>query len=155
MWLLANIAAHSKEARRIVVESGFVLSMSTFMSTVKKVRRGVLSVLSWAITNCLQQHQKVPISHFEGLTDVWISCLLMDCDRLLTDTLYGMAFFAELDDRYIEWLCSRGSVGFYHTVVQHISSKNPEVHGPALRLCGNLCYGRDTHVDRLIEAGLF
>lgn len=38
--------------------------------------------------------------------------------------------------------------------MQHISNKEPDVHGPALRLCGNLCYGRDAHVERLIASGL-
>ena len=85
---------------------------------------------------------------------MWISCLVLDSERLVSDTLFGMAFFAELDDQNVEWLCSRGGVGFYRTVVQHVANKNPEVHGPALRLSGNLCYGRDAHVERLISSGL-
>ena len=150
MWLVANIAAENNETRQRVVSSGFVQSISNFMKTVKKVRRGILAVLSWALTNCLLNRQKVALAEFEGLTDIWISCLVLDNERLISDTLYGMAFFAEINDQHIEWLCSRGSLGFYHTVVMHIGNPNSEVHTPALRLCGNLCYGRDCHIERLI-----
>ena len=59
MWLVANIAAHSDEARQRVVNSGFLQSISTFLSSAKKVRRGVLAVFSWAVANCLLGRQKV------------------------------------------------------------------------------------------------
>ena len=103
--MVANVAAHSDETRQRVVSSGFLESIGNFLSSVKKVRRSVLEVFSWAVTNCLLGRQKVPLSQVEGLTDVWISCLALDNQRLISDTLFGMAFFAELDETHVEWLC--------------------------------------------------
>ena len=54
MWLLSNMAESGDEIRKSVVKSGFIQTISNFISCPKNVDLNFLTLMSLAILNCLR-----------------------------------------------------------------------------------------------------
>lgn len=145
-WILGNFIVESSELFQIIIDKNFFFV--TLKCVIQSKTHENLKIISWSLKNAAHYNYLLEDEHLETLTKLALEILEYDSLEIRALIIQSMTVLISKDNEKIDFVIH--SQFLFRSIELWVFKP---LRYDILRLCTNVCSGKNTHIQVLIDLG--